>query len=107
MRRLPFGSSLDLSRYNQHIVKRDPSFVRGAICAAELAAEISNDSKSHMADRVLLKLNLLNGRNMRKNRRPVEYFLGKILEHKELLPLLLGIDNRLDEIIGKKLKCTS
>jgi len=57
----------DLRRYNKAIVKKNPEFVRGAVVAAHLAEELGQNGY-RLTDRILLKLNLINKRQVRKRK---------------------------------------
>ncbi len=52
-------------KYNKHL---NPDYLRGAICAAELAGEMEKDRTNVylLEDRILCRLNIISKRQMRK-----------------------------------------
>jgi len=57
---------LEMQKLNKTLLKLKPEFCKGVFLAATLADELGNDSRFYLSDRILLKLNLITKRQMRK-----------------------------------------
>jgi len=55
-----------MEKLNKTILKNQPEFCKGAFLAATLADDLGGDSRYRLSDRILLKLNLITKRQMKK-----------------------------------------
>ena len=60
----------EMKKLNKTLLKDKPEFCKGVFLAATLADDLGSDSRYRLSDRILLKLNLITKRQMRK--KPVQ-----------------------------------
>jgi hypothetical protein len=82
----------EMEKLNKTILKNQPEFCKGAFLAATLADDLGSDSRYRLSDRILLKLNLITKRQMKK--KPAHVIAFDLKKEICVLEQLLGEASR-------------
>jgi hypothetical protein len=82
----------EMKKLNKTLLKDKPEFCKGVFLAATLADDLGSDSRYRLSDRILLKLNLITKRQMRK--KPVQVLAFDLKKEICVLEQLLGEASR-------------